>query len=64
MAQNLIPVTPPAFRARTAAQGRNGHLIDQVTEKRRLREDLGVEKRRRRLQRNGLDLLEAMQPAR
>lgn len=43
---------------------RDGDLVDQVAEEGRLGEDLDVEERRRRLQRDRRDLVAAMEPAR
>jgi hypothetical protein len=64
MAHHGVPVLPPPGRARAPAHRRDGYFIDQVAEERRLGENLGVEKRCCRLQRNGGKLVQAMEPAR
>ena len=64
MPENHVPIPPPASRPRAAAQRRNVDFVDQVTEKGRLGKDLGVDKSGRRLQGNGRQLVEAMEPAR
>jgi hypothetical protein len=45
-------------------KGWDAHFGDQVTKKRRLGEDLGVEERRRRLEGKDRQFLEPMEPAR
>ena len=57
------PSTNPS-EPRAAAQRGNIDFIDQVAEKGRLGQDLDVEERRRRLKRDGRQLLEPMEPAR
>jgi hypothetical protein len=43
---------------------RDGDLVDQLAEERRLGQDLDVQERRLRLQGDGFQLLAPMQPAR
>jgi hypothetical protein len=43
---------------------RDGDLVDQLAEERRLGQDLDVQERRHRLQGDGFQLLAPMQPAR
>jgi hypothetical protein len=43
---------------------RDGDLVDQLAEERRLGQDLDIQERRGRLQRDGLQLLAPMEPAR
>ena len=64
MLEEPIPVGPPTLVPRLGRQGRHPHFIDQMSEKCRLRQDFGVEERRPRLQHDGRELFEAMQPAR
>ena len=57
-------INPPTLIPRVALEGRHIDFIDQVAEERRLREDLGVEERRLRLEWDRQQLLESMEPAR
>jgi hypothetical protein len=43
---------------------RDGDLVDQLAEERRLGQDLDIQERRGRLHGDGLELLAAMEPAR
>jgi hypothetical protein len=64
MFEDSIPVGPPTLVPRLAGQGRYVDFIDQVSQERRLRQDLGVEERRLGLEHDGEQLLESMKPAR
>ncbi len=64
MFEDPIPVGPPTLVPGLAGQGGYVDFIDQVSEERRLRQDLGVEERRLGLEHDGEQLLESMKPAR
>jgi hypothetical protein len=64
MFEDSIPVRPPTLAPRLSGQGGYFDFIDQVSQERRLRQDLDVEERRLRLQHDVEQLLESMKPAR
>jgi len=63
MSEQLIPVRPPAGKTRQTTKRRDVHFRDELTEKGGLGEDLGVEERRCRLERNDRQFFEPMEPA-
>jgi hypothetical protein len=60
MAKDLVHIPPQPRGARPAEQRWNGDFIDQVPEKRRLRQDFGVDERRGRLKRYDRQLVKPM----
>ena len=60
----LDPIRPPASRANEAAEWWDLHLVEQVPEEGRLGQDLQVQERRGRLQRDRLQRLQTVKPAR
>lgn len=63
MAEDLRGVAPRGSR-RGPAERRHGHLVEQVAEKGRFRQDLDVDEVGMRLERNGGQLVAPVQPAR
>jgi len=63
MPEKLIAIGPPAGKACKPTERRDLDFRDEMTEKSRLREDLGVEERRCRLERNDRQFFEPMEPA-
>jgi hypothetical protein len=64
MPEDLIEVRPLARGPEQTPERWDVNFIEQVAEKGRLGEDLGVEKTGSGLQRDGRQLLQSMQPAR
>jgi hypothetical protein len=64
MPQHPVPVGPPPFGAQRTLQRGNLDLVNQVAAECCLGQDLDIQERRRRLQRQFAQLLEAMEPAR
>jgi hypothetical protein len=64
MLEKPFSIGPPTRRRRQAGQGGDIHFIDQVPEKGCLCQDLSVEERRPRLERNRRQFLDPMQTAR
>jgi len=64
MRQDLFPVRQPVIGPGPTRQRRYVDLVDQVSNKRGLGQDLDFQERRRRLHRNSRQLLQPVQPAR
>ncbi len=64
MPEDLLPVRPPAGGSEQTPERRDIHFIDQVAKKGRLGENLGIEKPRCGLERDGRQLFQPMEPAR
>jgi hypothetical protein len=63
MAKDLIQIRPQPRGNHSPSQRRNHDFIDQMAEKCRLGQNLGVDERRGRLKWNGRELVEPMEPA-
>jgi hypothetical protein len=64
MLEDSSSIARPPFFPNVAGQGGHIHFVDQMSQISRLREDLDVEKRRSRLERNRQQFFEPMEPAR
>jgi hypothetical protein len=60
----LLPVRPPTGGSEQTPERRDIDFINQLAKKGRLGENLGIEKRRCGLERDGRQLLQPMEPAR